>query len=1207
PDPIAIVNGFQLSNVIIQTVYAQSEVPGLVDAVLDRYYEEIAEAHTAHDRLRAIGRVVRNLYIIHPFVDANRRLNVHVLLPKLLLEQGFQPVVRPDMAMLFQGGFSTDQIADALLEGQQDDLSAETEVSPAEEWVTIRDWVLGVLGEAGPDPGTPMLQLAEALREFDDVLTREFEDDAAYDQAYSDATDHIAMAANALTDLAETGSTPAGPAERGVTTVVDAAMRLVGGLRWRGASSPEASSGWSIGETTRWGHPNHFGRWIRDTGPEPNEWSTMNCWEAVLFVAYRAGAVDEAWLRRIHAEAAEAAAAALAVATAENPGGTFGGRHLATDAYGQLASLGEVTYDAELMKRFYQGELSEYEVTAVEKPAIPAGHWIFFNGTNHVGMSLGTRDEQGRQRMLSLWTFPAHIPAGPTDQAYTYGNLQVTTVEELIESGDLAGQKVEHATPVWEPSPASGAAEGSRQASGDGGRDDSAHLPDRGPDAGREDAGQGARGLSRAGRTLLGGLNGAANDTAQSRPMLGRDFFGLHTAPTRPSFMVDVDDVSTDRLPSLFRALDLTHPDAPTQQELRNLQPSPDEVWIDDRSYQARLDDLLAQGRFNVEDYDSSVVMDHLAETPRAEMPKVLHEMWVGSVFDPTDESNRQHADNLARLAAEARSHNWMMVLWTDQPRHLFQSADVSPEIERMRDWARENGIVLLNDDELLSGQDVDPLDAQLEPFAQMENAKLTRLGSVARSDIKRLRAVYAFGGYYNDLDNEFITFDGLEDIFSGPGFGVHHDGAGYGNSGFFATRRHIAIREFKRQQAMNYSISERALYWNDAKLRDTRNIYSLTSRSGNELIVTSGVSRARRYSVIKRTGPDIIRHVSSALEYDDGYLPRVSQFTMGSANSWMPRQGSPLRAPRTYAAQDVGWVLQRVISTLVRGLYDRDGDLHLTAVAPVINGLPDPAAAWEAVLAFILERDSLADRIRTITDQVLYYTDRYETDRVDLPSSIAGRLYIEYGNGEWLLGERFRRAVVRRDRTRELPAPPTVPTATGTRPVQADGEDTSADSSVPPVRPPGDLGTAPEPPAVPAEEPAPAQRATDLVTLLRDGGLTRIADYLEAGKVPQIQLTEGVQRRLISPANADDPLSRAVDALIASPEVQVLDAEGHLVSPATDTDDTASSAASGRAEERFLIRASGNVSGPFELAAAEGDTWQKSSWSRPEEPGGPV
>ena len=477
PDPVAIVNTFQLSNVIIQTVYAQSQVPGLVDTVLDRYYDEIGQAQTGHGRLRAMGRVVRALQIIHPFGDANRRLNVHLLLPKLLLEQGFQPVVRPDMAMLFQGGYSADEIADALLEGQQDDLAAPIEILPEEaaaevhESVVIRDWVWNLLAEAGPVLSEPMSALADALYDFEQVVDRQAAEDAAHEAVEGDpydvALERLAGALAIVTGQVPEDGEAAGvydapqpealvpapvpvPASgRAAAAVAEAALDLVGALRWRGASSPDPASDWLVGEVTRWGHLNHFARWIRGTGPEPNEWSTMNCWEMVLFAAYRAGAVDKAWLDRIHAEASNAAVTALAEHANSGSQNVLGGVPVARDAYGQLASVGEVAYDATLLRGMYQGELSEYPVGAEHRPVIPAGDLIFFNGSNHVGLSLGGRDDEGRQLMLSLWAFPAHRPAGPYNTTYTYGVLQMTSVEELIEAAGMYADKIEFATPAW--------------------------------------------------------------------------------------------------------------------------------------------------------------------------------------------------------------------------------------------------------------------------------------------------------------------------------------------------------------------------------------------------------------------------------------------------------------------------------------------------------------------------------------------------------------------------------------------------------------------------------------------------------------------------------------------------------------------------------------------------------------------------------------
>ncbi|MFC4852600.1 protein-glutamine glutaminase family protein [Actinophytocola glycyrrhizae] len=107
----------------ITTNYEFKDVKGLVDAVFDQFYDDMANARTDADRFKAIGRAVRTVHIVHPFNDTNRRLNVHLLLPRLLLESGFQPVAFKDMDQLFQGGRSLDQIADALARGQGMDLT----------------------------------------------------------------------------------------------------------------------------------------------------------------------------------------------------------------------------------------------------------------------------------------------------------------------------------------------------------------------------------------------------------------------------------------------------------------------------------------------------------------------------------------------------------------------------------------------------------------------------------------------------------------------------------------------------------------------------------------------------------------------------------------------------------------------------------------------------------------------------------------------------------------------------------------------------------------------------------------------------------------------------------------------------------------------------------------------------------------------------
>ncbi|MGW3043767.1 toxin glutamine deamidase domain-containing protein [Kitasatospora sp. NPDC001159] len=102
---------------MISINYAHEEAPGHVQAVLDRYYHEIAGAPDDRAKLVAIAKVTRALQMMQPFTDANSRVNVSVLMQKFLLEQGFRPAVLTNSFELFLGGYTTHEIADHLVEG----------------------------------------------------------------------------------------------------------------------------------------------------------------------------------------------------------------------------------------------------------------------------------------------------------------------------------------------------------------------------------------------------------------------------------------------------------------------------------------------------------------------------------------------------------------------------------------------------------------------------------------------------------------------------------------------------------------------------------------------------------------------------------------------------------------------------------------------------------------------------------------------------------------------------------------------------------------------------------------------------------------------------------------------------------------------------------------------------------------------------------
>jgi hypothetical protein len=116
PKPITITTNAIFNNHSISTNYGRGEAPGLVDDVFQRHYDTVGQSGIGTDgKLASIASTVRALHVIHPFEDGNLRTNVQIVLPKLLLEQGFRPVVPDDMYTIFQGGHSVGQMVDSLV------------------------------------------------------------------------------------------------------------------------------------------------------------------------------------------------------------------------------------------------------------------------------------------------------------------------------------------------------------------------------------------------------------------------------------------------------------------------------------------------------------------------------------------------------------------------------------------------------------------------------------------------------------------------------------------------------------------------------------------------------------------------------------------------------------------------------------------------------------------------------------------------------------------------------------------------------------------------------------------------------------------------------------------------------------------------------------------------------------------------------------
>jgi hypothetical protein len=104
----------------------------LVTAAFTRYNAEMTGAHGRRDQLRAIAKLIRFLHVFHMFMDGNGRLHCHLLLPRLLLENGFGlPLKLGNLCAtgtvfgLFNGCFTLDQIVTFLWFAQQTDTHFE--------------------------------------------------------------------------------------------------------------------------------------------------------------------------------------------------------------------------------------------------------------------------------------------------------------------------------------------------------------------------------------------------------------------------------------------------------------------------------------------------------------------------------------------------------------------------------------------------------------------------------------------------------------------------------------------------------------------------------------------------------------------------------------------------------------------------------------------------------------------------------------------------------------------------------------------------------------------------------------------------------------------------------------------------------------------------------------------------------------------------
>jgi hypothetical protein len=301
------------------------------------------------------------------------------------------------------------------------------------------------------------------------------------------------------------------------------------------------------------------------------------------------------------------------------------------------------------------------------------------------------------------------------------------------------------------------------------------------------------------------------------------------------------------------------------------------------------------------------------------------------------------------------------------------------------------------------------------------EMAKQIPRGFSGACDILRLEIIYRFGGAYVDGDNLFRD-TGLLEMFdavaqSTPAFTLHVlPGPGINNDVIIAPARHPAVRLLCETTRVNFRYSEAALYGGPDQM--SRRFV--------------GWSKSLlRYPLVLRSGRT--HHLALTLlgiSIDDDRLARVNDaIYAGSDLSWSRNN---VVAGATLSVGEVVDRLVRVVSVLARQLISREGDLHVTAVASVMAGLPDPDAAWVAVFEFLgeLVAAGAVPPLRSVTQ--FRWADDGRAEFVSLPAEaeawldrrgggafLGGDLVADRRGPAWLLDE----AVVPvRMRSRPLP-----------------------------------------------------------------------------------------------------------------------------------------------------------------------------------------
>jgi hypothetical protein len=470
------------------------------------------------------------------------------------------------------------------------------------------------------------------------------------------------------------------------------------------------------------------------------------------------------------------------------------------------------------------------------------------------------------------------------------------------------------------------------------------------------------------------------------------DWFGLRALPPPPRFLAGTDPAALrpELLAPWLRRLSMTRPaPAPAELSPAALAAEPGPVTRVRRGARAR--------RWGQPQRAGAPLLP--AETV---IPHVVHGIWLGGPLPPDSRYARNFAAAARRYAGQVD-----FAVWTDVPRRNFDEAVRTPATGEpgplepalaMLAWARRHGIHLLSIHEVFHARHPMLLHAQYTA----EMAKQLPRGYCGASDHLRMEIIYRFGGAYVDGDNKLDTGPTgrplrgtLPALFadvaaSVPGFTLHLNADGLNGDVVIAPAHHPALRLLLEMARASYFFTQ-------------RQVLGGTDQMARRFAGRPASLRWRRYTVPRRLGWVMSVTLGQlGFREETGLLVRSDQvIAAGSELSW-----SRAPIPAQPAALTPEQVTDRVIgavATLARQIFSREGDLHLTAVAPVIAALPDPGAAWIAVLS-LLAQLTAPGKISPVTSVTQFrWADDRTAEHVALPPEAEAVLDRSPADQGWL------------------------------------------------------------------------------------------------------------------------------------------------------------------------------------------------------------